>query len=170
MKKILLSVLVSTVSIMAIEVGKVPTSVSISGKDGGRTDGNTWNSASLKGKVQILFYVDPDEKDKNEALNQALKKETFDRSKFASVAIVNMAATWMPNIAIESKLKSKQKEFPQTTYVRDRNKVLVKKWGLEDDNSDVLVFDKNSVLIYKKFGKLSSAEIKEVILLIKKHL
>jgi YtfJ family uncharacterized protein len=170
MKKIILVFLAVFGSAFAVEIAKVPSSVSISGKDGGRTDGKTWHSSSLKGKVNIVFYVDPDKKDLNEALNQALKKETFDRSKFASVAIVNMAATWMPNMAIESKLKSKQKEFPQTTYVRDRNKVLVKKWRLGDDNSDVLVFNKRGVLIYKKFGKLSSSEIKKVIALIKKNL
>jgi YtfJ family uncharacterized protein len=170
MKKILLSVLVMGTTLMAVELGKVPSSVTISGKDGGRTDGKAWHSSSLKGKVRILFYVDPDKKDLNEALNKALKKESFDRSKFGSVAIVNMAATWMPNVAIESKLKSKQKEFPKTTYVRDRNKVLVKKWALADDNSDVLMFDKSGKLIYKKFGKLSQAEIAKVIALIKANI
>lgn len=157
-------------SLMAVELGQVPASVNISGKDGGKTDGKAWNSSSLKGKVRILFYVDPDKKDLNEALSQALKKEGFDRSKYGSVAIVNMAATWMPNVAIEAKLKSKQKEFPQTTYVRDRNKVLVKKWALADDNSDILLFNKSGTLIYKKFGKLSNAEIAKVIALIKQNM
>ena len=170
MKKSILALLVLVGSAVAVEVGKVPSSVTINGKDGGRTNGKAWNSSSLKGKVHIVFYVDPDEKDLNKALNQALKKETFDRSKFASVAIVNMAATWMPNVAIEAKLKSKQKEFSRTTYVRDRSKVLVKKWALADDNSDVLVFDKSGKLIYKKFGKLSKEEIAKVISLIKSNI
>ena len=170
MKKSILALLVLVGSAVAVEVGKVPASVTINGKDGGRTNGKAWNSSSLKGKVHIVFYVDPDEKDLNKALNQALKKETFDRSKFASVAIVNMAATWMPNVAIEAKLKSKQKEFSRTTYVRDRSKVLVKKWALADDNSDVLVFDKSGKLIYKKFGKLSKEEIVKVISLIKSNI
>jgi len=170
MKKSILALLVLVGSAVAVEVGKVPASVTINGKDGGRTNGKAWNSSSLKGKVHIVFYVDPDEKDLNKALNQALKKETFDRSKFASVAIVNMAATWMPNVAIEAKLKSKQKEFSRTTYVRDRSKVLVKKWALADDNSDVLVFDKSGKLIYKKFGKLSKEEIAKVISLIKSNI
>jgi len=157
-------------SIMAVETGKMPAPVTISGDSGGRTDGKAWNSVSLKGKVHIVFYVDPDKKDLNEALNQALKKRHFDRSRYGSVAIINMAATWMPNAAIEMKLKSKQKEFPDTTYVRDRNKVLVKKWALADDNSDILVFNKKGELIYKKFGKLSSSEISSVLKLIEKNL
>ena len=170
MKKVFLSVLLLTGSIMAVEVGKVPVSLSISGDNGGKTDGNAWKSSSLKGKVHIVFYVDPDKKDVNEALNKALKKRHFDRSNYASVAIINLAATWMPNALIESKLKSKQKEFPDTTYVKDKKKVLVKKWNLADDNSDVLVFDKSGALIFKKFGKLSAKEITSVLKLIEKNL
>jgi len=170
MKKIILGVLVLVGSAVAVEVGKVPSSVTIKGENGGKTDGLAWNSTSLKGKVHIVFYVDPDKKDVNAALSKALKKRHFDRSKYASVAIVNLAATWMPNVAIEAKLKSKQKEFPDTTYVKDKKKVLVKKWNLADDNSDILVFDKKGKLIYKKFGKLSKKEIALVLELIEKNL
>jgi len=170
MKKIIVALAVLSASIMAVETGKVPVPVTISGDKGGKTDGSAWNSSSLKGKVHIVFYVDPDKKDLNEALSQALKKRHFDRSKYGSVAIVNMAATWMPNVAIEAKLKNKQKEFPDTVYVRDRDKVLVKKWALADDNSDILIFNKKGVLIYKKFGKLSKAEISKVLSLIEKNL
>jgi len=170
MRKIVLALVFLAVNTMAIEVGAIPASVTISGDNGGRTDGKAWNSSLLKGKVHILFYVDPDKKDLNEALNHALKKRHFDRSKYASVAIVNLAATWMPNALIESKLKSKQKEFPDTTYVKDKKKVLVNKWALADDNSDILIFDKKGKLIYKKFGKLSKAEINKVLALIEKNL
>ncbi len=155
---------------MAVETGKIPVPVTISGDNGGRTDGKAWNSASLKGKVHIVFYVDPDKKDVNKNLNQALKKEKFNAKKFAAVAIVNMAATWMPNMAIEALLESKQKEFPTTLYVRDKKKVLVQKWHLGDDNSDVMLFDKNGKLLYKKFGKLSPSEIKDLIALIHQNL
>lgn len=170
MKKIIVALAVLSTSMMAVEKGKIPSPVTISGNNGGKTDGSVWNSSSLKGKVHIVFYVDPDKKDLNEALNQALKKRHFNRSKYGSVAIVNMAATWMPNAAIEVKLKSKQKEFPDTIYVRDRDKVLVKKWALADDNSDILIFNKKGELIYKKFGKLSKSEIAEVLSLIEANL
>ena len=170
MKKTVVALAVLSTSIMAVETGKVPVPVTISGDKGGKTSGEAWKSSSLKGKVHIVFYVDPDKKELNEALSQALKKRHFDRSKYGSVAIVNMAATWMPNVAIEAKLKSKQKEFPDTVYVRDRDRVLVKKWALADDNSDILIFNKKGVLIYKKFGKLSKAEISKVLSLIEKNL
>jgi len=47
---------------------------------------------------------------------------------------------------------------------------LVKEWDLADDNSDILIFDQKGKLIYKKFGKVSDTEIKDVITLIENHL
>ena len=170
MKKIILGFLIVVSSSMAVEMGKVPSSVSISGENGGKIDGTVWSSEMLKGKVHIFFYVDPDERKLNESLTKALKKRHFDRKKYASVAMINLAATWMPNAILESKLKAKQKEFPDTIYVKDKKKVLVQKWGLEDDNSDILVFNKKGELIYQKFGKLSEKEIASVLALIEKNL
>jgi len=170
MKKLFTGLMMTAVAAMAIEVGSVPPKVVLEGDNGGRTDGSAWSSQSLQGKVHVLFYVDPDEKDLNEPLIEALKKKHFDRSKYGSVAVVNLAATWKPNMVIEALLKKKQKEFPDTTYVKDKKSVLVKKWDLADNNSDVLVFDKNGKLLYQKFGKLSDDEISKVVTLIEKHL
>ena len=170
MQKVVLGFLVLLGSCMAVELGQVPSSVTIDGDKGGRTDGKAWSSSMLKDKVHIVFYVDPDKKDLNENLSDALKKRHFNRKKYASVAIVNLAATWLPNAIIESKLKSKQKEFPDTTYVKDKKKVLVNKWQLADDNSDILIFNEKGKLIYKKFGKVSDEEIVEVLKLIEKNI
>jgi len=55
--------------------------------------------------------------------------------------------------------------------VKEKKKILVNKWKLADDNSDILIFDKKGKLSYKKFGKLSATEIKSVLdLLIGKNL
>ena len=170
MKKIVLGLLFIMGSAFAIEVNQVPNQIILSGDKGGKIDGTSWNSHMLKGKVYILFYVDPDKKDLNNALANVLKHKNFDKNKVSSVAIINLAATWMPNALIESKLKEKQKQFASTLYIKDRKKVLVKKWGLADDNSDILIFNKKGKLIYKKFGKVSKKGINEIIKLIEKEL
>jgi len=170
MRKIALVFLLLVSSAMAVELGKVPTKVTLSGKEGAKVDGTPWSSSMLRGKVHVVFYVDPDKKDLNNALSDSIKAKKFNRKKFNSVAIINLAATWMPNALIESKLKEKQKKFPHTVYVKDKKKVLVKKWKLADDNSDILIFNKKGKLIYKKFGKVSAKEIPEVIKLIQKNL
>ena len=170
MKNIIFGLLLSTGLSNAIELGQVPNLVTLEATDGGKLDGSAWNSSMLQGKIYTIFYVDPDERELNNPLADALKERNFDRKKVNSVAIINLAATWLPNMILEAKLEEKQKKFPHTIYVKDKNKVLVNAWNLDDDNSDILVFDQKGELIYKKFGKVSDTEIKEVISLIEKHL
>jgi len=157
-------------SVMAIELGQVPSNIVIDGENGGNVNGKAWNSSMLKGKIYTVFYVDPDERDLNNPLADTLKARKFDRKKVNSVAIVNLAATWLPNMILEAKLKEKQKKFPDTVYVKDKKKILVKEWNLADDNSDILIFNQKGKLIYKKFGEVSESEIKKVIALIEKNL
>jgi YtfJ family uncharacterized protein len=170
MKKFFLVILILLDNCAAIELGEVPSVVTINNENGGKVDGTAWSSDMLKGKIYTVFYVDPDERDLNNALADAIKAKNFDREKVNSVAIINLAATWLPNAIIESKLKAKQKKFPHTVYVKDKKKVLVKEWGLADDNSDILIFDQKGKLIYKKFGKVSEKEIQQVIKLIETNL
>lgn len=153
-----------------LQVGRVPPSIELSGKLGGRLDGTAWSSEELKGKVHVIFYVDPDEKELNNDASEALKKAKLPRDKFQSLGIVNMDATWLPNFAISSALKEKQKRYPTTIYVRDYRKVLVRKWGIADDNSDVLAFDKHGRLIFRKDGKLDTEDIKRLLKAVRDHL
>ena len=153
-----------------LPLGKVPPVVTLSGKRGGRLDGTAWSSAELKGKVYILFYVDPDEKDLNEHVSQRLAREKHARKKVGSVAIINMDATWMPNFAIESALKEKQEKYKDTIYVKDFEKVLVKGWNLADDSNDIVAFDSFGKVIFSKDGKLSEEEIEELLRTVRQHI
>ncbi len=157
-------------TVQAIEMGETPPTVELREKLGGRLDGKPWNSEELRGKVHVLFYVDPDEKDTNNDASEALDKEKLPGDKYQSVGIINMAATWLPNFAISSSLKDKQKRYPRTIYVRDDKKVLVNAWKIADDSSNVLAFDKQGKLIFRKDGKLTTDEIQRLIKAIRDHL
>lgn len=169
----LLMVLLCVVSSMAwagLEMGQPPARVQLQGELGGHLDNSPWSSDEFKGKVSVVFYVDPDVKDLNNDTSEALKKENFSLEKYQSFGIINMAATWLPNIAISSGLKVKQKCYPDTIYVRDCRKVLVEKWGIADNSSNVLAFDKRGRLIFRKDGKLNSQEIARLLQAIREHL
>ena len=153
-----------------LQVGQVPDKVELSGDKGGRLDGSLWSSDELKGKVHVLFYVDPDEKDLNNDASEALRLEEFPKDKYQSFAMINMAATWLPNFAISSSLEEKQKKYPTAIYVRDYDKVLVKKWGIADDNSDVVAFDKQGNVIFIKEGKLGPEDIKKLVQVVRENL
>ena len=153
-----------------LKVGAPAPEVTLEGKLGGRVDGTAWKSSELTGKVHAVFYVDPDEQKLNEHVEQALKKEKFPLDKYDSVAIVNMAATWIPNFLIAKRLKKKQDEFGHTTFVKDQGKALVRAWGLKDNSYHVLVFDKSGNVAWSKGDKLSDTDISELITTIRRNL
>jgi uncharacterized protein len=153
-----------------LEVGQTPKEVELKGDLGGRLDGSLWSSKELAGKVHVVFYVDPDEKDLNNDTSEALRLEDFPRDRYQTYAIINMDATWKPNIFISSALEEKQKKYPKAIYVKDLDKILVKEWDLADDNSDVLAFDKDGKLIFMKAGKLTPQDIKKLTGLIRENL
>jgi YtfJ family uncharacterized protein len=155
---------------LALEIGEVPPKIELKEKTGGRLDGKPWSSEELQGKVSIVFYVDPDESDTNNEASEAMDKEKFSQEKVQSYGIVNMAATWKPNVLINSVLKGKQERYPRTIYVRDMKKMLVQAWKIADDSSDVLVFDKKGKLIFRKDGKLNAEEIQKLIKAIRDNL
>lgn len=169
LKLLVLLFFVSQNAWAGLEMEQVPPKVELKDNLGGRLDGSPWSSSELKGKVHVIFYVDPDEKDLNNDASEALKAEKLPRDKFQSFAIINMAATWLPNFAISSALKDKQEQYPTTIYVRDYKKVLVSKWKIADNNSDVLAFDKSGRLFFEKYGKLNKREIQELLKAVRHH-
>ncbi len=149
-------ILVPTMLLAELPIGEIPPKVVLKGDLGGRIDGRQWSSEELVSeKVIVLFYVDPDESELNNHVSDALKAENYPKE--------NMAATWLPNFAINMKLKSKQEKHKETVYVKDLDKTLVKKWGLSDDNSDVIVFGKDGRVLYSVDGKFTDAQVKEIV-------
>ena len=154
-----------------LPLGKIPPKIVLEGDLGGRLDGTAWNSEELiSGKVMVLFYVDPDEADLNNHVSDALKAENFPLDKYGSVGVANMGATWLPNFAINIKLKSKQEKHKSTIYVKDLEKTLVKKWGLTDDASDIILFGKDGKVLFSYDGKFSDAQVKDIIQAVKDNL
>ena len=147
-----------------LPIGEIPPKVVLKDDFGGRLDGTQWSSEELvSGKIIVLFYVDPDESELNNHVSDALKAENYPKEKYGSIGMANMAATWLPNFAINMKLKSKQEQYKSTVYVKDLDKTLVNKWGLSDDNSDVVVFGKDGSVLYSVDGKFTDAQVKEIV-------
>lgn len=153
-----------------LSMSAVPPSVRLSGAQGGKVAGGDWSSSEIRGKVFTVMYVDPDEKDLNEHVERSLKAENFPRDKYGSMAIVNTAATWKPDAVIRMILKGKQKDYPDSIYVMDQDKVLVQKWGLKDDSYHVLTFGQDGALLYSKSGALSDRDIQQLKRIIRANL
>ncbi len=153
-----------------LPVGKVPPTVTLDGDDGGKISGGKWSSTEITGKVFCLMYVDPDEKDINAHVEKAMKAEEFPEEKFASIAMINLAASWKPNFVINSILEGKQKDFPRTIYVRDINEKISKLWNLTTDSYCIVLFNKNGEVLMSKDGKFSDDDTNKLLELIKDNL
>ena len=160
------------ISASELTLGQPASEVRLSDKTGGYVEGNTpWVSTlALQGKVSVLFYVAPAHKDMNQHVSAALKAAQFPEDKFQSYAVVNMAASAWPNFMIEGKLTDSQKEFPRTKYVKDKTRALVTAWNLQDDSSNVVVFNKEGAVIFLMKGKATSEQATQLVELVRKSL
>ncbi len=166
MYKISLIWICLAVMLQAVNVGDTLPRVTLEKENGGTSRDKPWHSTSLKGKVHVLLYMDPDKREESQELLDALKTLEANSKKYSTVAIVNLAATWMPDAVLEGLLSKKEKELKNTSFVFDKKKYLVKKWKMKDDASNVLIVDKTLKVMYKKVGQVSDNEIKHMIKLL----
>ena len=126
-----------------------------------------WSNKDYEGKVSVLFYVAPNKKDLNthatDAIRTAVDAGKISRDYYSSYAVINMAASSWPNFLIAIKLNQSQREFPNTSYVKDYERVLVEKWGLEDSSNCVVLFDERGTVLFRQDGKLSDKHLKTLV-------
>lgn len=153
-----------------VDMSKSLEEITLQGDDGGYYNTNAaWNSSMLKGKTTMLMYVDPDEKNKGEIFKPTIEsfEKDLDFNKFQIVVILNLKATWKPNILIESLMKSKLTDYPKRIYVLDKDSILVKKWGLQNDEYNTLVINEKAKVIYSHSGEWKKDEISKINSLIR---
>jgi hypothetical protein len=165
---ILLALLSSTVWAQNPLVGKELPNLILKDDDGGRLDGSEWSleQSINENKVTVIFYADPDEKDKNEEISERFLKKKYPLDKVQFLGMINMEATWLPNFAISEALKSKQRKYPDTLYLKDYTKKAVKVWKIADDENNVIALDQKGKVIFAKFGYVTKEEGDKLIALI----
>ena len=126
----------------------------------------------FKGKVLYVAYVDPDEKDTNNHVEDTLKKERdsggLDKNRYEGFGIVNLKASNLPNFLIKSSIKSKQ-EKTGAVILLDYDYTILNLWGVKNDSSDVVVLDKERICRYIYNGKLPPEELTKMIQIIKEY-
>jgi hypothetical protein len=132
----------------------------------------TFDSPQFKGKVLYIAYVDPDEKDTNNHVEDALKREresgALDKNRYEGFGIANLKASGLPNFIIKAAIKSKQ-EKTGAVVLLDYDYTILNLWGLKNDSSEVLVLDKDRICRYVHHGKLPDAELAKMIGIIKEY-
>ena len=128
------------------------------------------SSPEYEGKVMSIFYVDPDEKDLNSHVEDALMKDPgLDRNvRYKGLGITNLKASVLPNFVIKSAIKSKQKKTGAVILL-DADYTILNLWGLQNDTSSLIILDKERICRYIYNGKLPEAEVAKVLSIIKEY-
>jgi uncharacterized protein len=115
-------------------------------------------------KVVSVFYTDPDARDVNNPLSEALKAQKFPKDKYAGIGVANCKDTWLPNSAIRMKAREKERQYPGSVILLDDNHLLAKAWGLGscDDAGVVIIIGKDAKIKFFKPVK-SEAESKAIV-------
>lgn len=130
----------------------------------------TLASPEMTGRVLYFNYADPNSKDMNKHVDDALKQDKgLDRKKsYVGFGIANMKASLLPDFVIAKIVKNKQQETGAVILLDD-NYIILNNWGLTNKISNVVVLDKNRICRYIYKGKLSPAEMTRLIKIIKEY-
>jgi predicted transcriptional regulator len=172
MKKLFLTLTVLSLALFTAYGQKVKLEVGVKAPDWKFTDadGKEFTMATWTGKVMQINYVDPDESDLNDGVNDAVKKakdvdKRISGDKFKGIGIVDCESTWKPNALIRTIAGNKAKKY-ETTILFDYEATLQETWGLPEDNYTIVIVDKKRVCraIYK--GTVPASEYENIIKLI----
>ncbi len=130
----------------------------------------TLDSVEFKGKVLSILYVDPDQKDLNNHVEDVLLKDPgLERNiTYKGLGITNLKASKLPNFIIKSVIKNKQEKTGAIILLDDKY-VILNLWGLKNHSSDLVVLDKNRICRYVYHGKLPKEEVIKAVNIIKEY-
>lgn len=119
-------------------------------------------------KVIAIFYNDPDVKDVNDPLTEAIRSHHYPLEKYAGIGVANCDDTWLPNAAIKYAAKQKKAKYPNSLILLDESKILSTAWEIKDTNEKgvvVIIGKDQKVKFYKsvKNHEESKAIINSVI-------
>ncbi|WP_104641265.1 YtfJ family protein [Helicobacter bizzozeronii] len=131
----------------------------------------TWNSKNLIGKVRIIQHIAGRKKVKaeNQPLMDRIVAAHFDENKYQTTNIINVDDAIMgTGLFVRGETKKAKRQHPNSQVVMDNDGVVQKAWGLKKQESLIVVLDKTGKVRFVHEGKLSNAQIQEVMDLAKK--
>jgi len=137
--------------------------VTLHGDNGGLCGGKEWKSSSLKDKVNLVLYVDPDKQEWAKPLVMKMDSLNHSPDSLGVTFILNTGATLIPDFIIRNRVKAKAETATNITYVLDRKKLLVSKWNLADDDINVLLMDASGRIIQRHHGEMTGKFINQFI-------
>lgn len=145
---ILMVIILAAIPVNAqINVNESLPAIVLRGENGGNLDGTEWRSSDLEKKLNIVFYVAPNQQDNVEPLLNKVDSAGYSQDFVKVTLIINTEATWIPTGIIEGKIRSKANDDSTKNYVLDNDKILLREWNLSEDNPNIIVIDKDGKVI-----------------------
>lgn len=103
-------------------------------------------------KVLLIQYTDPDVKDINDKLSDAVKAKKYDVKLYQGIGIANCKDTWIPNAGIRMKARQKEKQYAGSIVMLDEKHIVSNALNLGDCNGIgvLLVVGKDKAIKYMK--------------------
>jgi len=132
-------------------------------------DGVMRSPAQFIGKVLIVNHADPEHRDTNEAVSDAVKQAVesgrLSKELVVGLGIADCQASWLPNTFIRAFGKLKARKYG-STVLYDTTGEVRRCWGVPPRTSTIVILDKNGVCRFIESGKVDQTKISELIALL----
>lgn len=132
-----------------------------------------WDSSQLSGRVHVLQYLAGRmaASKLNEPLTDRLDAEDFPTDQHRVTTIINLDdALWGTGGFVMGELKSNKRRYPEAGIIADGSGLGLRTWQLEANSSAIAVLDADGMVRFYRQGALSSAEIEQVVALIRQEI
>ncbi len=135
----------------------------------GEIEYQPWQTESLAGKVRVIQAIAGRSaaKELNAELMDAITEADFAQEQYQTTTIINQDdAMWGTGGFVKSSAEDSKKEFYWSSMVLDADGAISNAWALSEKSSAIIVLDKNSTVLFAHEGKLSEAQVSQVLAMI----
>jgi predicted transcriptional regulator len=129
-------------------------------------NGVMWASQQFAGKVVVVVHADPDHRDDNdplcEAVKQAVSRGRLSGDLVLGLGIADCQTSWLPKPLLRLLAKFKARKYGATVLF-DQDGAVRRDWCLQGAASTVVILDKSGVCRFLATGKLPSERFPAVI-------
>ncbi len=140
----------AAIKLYAAYVGQTVSSVQLQDPD--------WNPKAIPyigERIVSIMYTDPDAKDVNDPLSNAITAKNYPKSKYVAIGIANCKETIWADALIAKKTREKRDQFPDAIFLLDKDRILQNAWQLDSGNGKgiVILIGKDKKIKYISYIK-----------------
>ena len=136
-----------------------------------------WKLSAGNGRVRTIYHLaarlglEAVNRPFVDALIAARLPELMPDAPYKTITVVNLAdALWGTRTLALGRMERNQHHFPYALFVADEKGLAREAWGLQPGQTAVIILDRNGVIRFFKEGKLTPAEIRQAVAILREEL